>query len=255
MSTPLEDWPRHYFSPGGENPFLFYVVFGCDTGALRLSRSEHRCDAIPDGIDIHDYGPGVHPEVVDEFREGYVWDELVRSDPALAGAVARQTRCTIVRGSVFDDSTLNYFRNTIGLITALLQTGGVAVYDAQSLKWWSPLDWQTSVFAPAAPLPREHVVILCSEESPGMQWLHTRGMRKFGRPDLSIHGVASKHFDAVVDLFNRFIEFQAFGGIIAEGQEIRIRSLPAGMYCMHGGGSEDPDFNNAHVEIRWPAGA
>jgi hypothetical protein len=29
-------------------------------------------------------------------------------------------------------------------------------------------------------------------------------------------------------------------------------SLPAGLMCHHGGSVEDPDFNNVHVEIRWP---
>ncbi len=38
-------------------------------------------------------------------------------------------------------------------------------------------------------MPRQHVVILTSEECSGdgrpLTWFHTRGMRKFGRPDLS----------------------------------------------------------------------
>jgi hypothetical protein len=255
MSTPLEDWPRPYIAAGGEKPFLFYVVFGCDTDELELSRSRHRCDAIPDDIEIHNYGPGVHPEVLDEFRQGYLWDELLRNDPVLAEAVAKQTRCTIVRGPVADDSTLNYFRNTIGLLTCLLDCGGVAIYDPQSLKWWSAETWRTAVFEPAAALPREHVVILVSDDAPGVQWLHTRGMRKFGRPDLSIHGVGADQLDAVLELLNRFIEFQAFGGVIPEGQEIRSKTLPSGMVCTHGGDLDDPDFNNVHVEIHWPTSA
>lgn len=80
-------------------------------------------------------------------------------------------------------------------------------------------------------------------------------MRKFGRPDLGIHRVPSQYHEAVTDLLNRFIEFQAFGGMIREGQEIRIASLPAGMYCTHRGTQEDPDFNNFHVEIKWISGA
>ena len=48
------------------------------------------------------------------------------------------------------------------------------------------------------------------------------------------------------------VEFQAFGGIIDEGQEIRMRSLPPGMTCRHRGDVDDPDFNNMHVEIVWP---
>jgi hypothetical protein len=77
-------------------------------------------------------------------------------------------------------------------------------------------------------------------------------MRKFGRPDLSIHNVPESYDDAVIDLIQRFIELQAFGGIIEEGHEVRMRSLPPGMTCHLGGDLEDPAFNNVHVEITPP---
>jgi hypothetical protein len=76
-------------------------------------------------------------------------------------------------------------------------------------------------------------------------------MRKFGRPELSIHDVPDELYDPIIDLFERFIELQAFGGVIAEGQDIRMKTLPAGMTCHHQGDLEDPDFNNTHVEIKW----
>jgi hypothetical protein len=76
-------------------------------------------------------------------------------------------------------------------------------------------------------------------------------LRKFGRPDLSVHNVPPSLQEGVIDLCNRFIEFQAFGGVIEEGQGIRMRGLPEGMTCHHGGDLDDPDFNNVHVEITW----
>ena len=106
------------------------------------------------------------------------------------------------------------------------------------------------MFEPAGPVPRHHVVILVSDEEDGPgRWYHTRGMIKFGRPDLSVHHVTPALVDAVVDLCNRFIEMMAFGAIIAEGQEIRMRALPSGWRCRHGGSLEDPEFNNRHIEI------
>jgi hypothetical protein len=92
-------------------------------------------------------------------------------------------------------------------------------------------------------------VILVSEEPNGTEWVHTRGLRKFGRPDLSVHGVSLLNKPGVIDLCNRFIELQAFGGAILEGQEIRMQSLPPGMRCHRRGDVDDPDFNNVHVEI------
>jgi hypothetical protein len=227
MTTVLEDWERKHYSEGGDLPFLFYVVFGSDANELRLSRSKHRCDSVPDGVAISSYGPNTHPEVLNEFRQGYLWNELRKEESSLANEVEAQTKCVIVQGTVADDTSLNYFRNTIGLLTGLLDAGGVAIYDPQSFKWWSSEKWRATVFEPAAALPREHVVILVSDEGHQAKWVHTRGMRKFGRPDLSTHGVLPDYFDSVVDLLNRFIEFQAFGGVIPEGQEIRMQSLPS----------------------------
>jgi hypothetical protein len=57
----------------------------------------------------------------------------------------------------------------------------------------------------------------------------------------------------VIDLCERFIELQAFGARIAEGQEVRMKTLPWGMTCHHAGDLDDPDFNNVHVEITPPA--
>lgn len=98
------------------------------------------------------------------------------------------------------------------------------------------------------------MVILTSEEpaSADRTWFHTRGLRKFGRPDISVHNVGAGYHDAIIDLCERFVELQAFGGIIDEGQEIRMRSLPAGAVARHDGSLDDEDFNNVHVEIVWP---
>lgn len=251
----LPNWPRNSYQACDKNIFLFYVVFGANADDLRLSRSKYRCDGVPYGVELLAYGPGQHPEVLDSFREGYLWEDLRTRQPALAKVIAEQTECVVLRGTLPDEASLNYFRNAIGLLTCLLDSGGVAIYDPQSFVWWSHSDWKTKIFEPALPQPSEHVVILVSDEGDGTQWFHTRGLRKFGRPDLSLHGVPVESREAVTDLFNRFICFQAFGGLIAQGQEIRMRTLPDGMVCVHGGNDDDPDFNNVHVEILWPSAA
>lgn len=88
MPTELEDWPREHYVPGGGEPLLFYVLFGKPTAGNPLSASKYRCPEIPAGIAVMQYGPEKHPETVDSFREGYLWEELKRNDPALAEQVA-----------------------------------------------------------------------------------------------------------------------------------------------------------------------
>jgi hypothetical protein len=117
-------------------------------------------------------------------------------------------------------------------------------------KWWSAHEWREHAFEPAGAVPRHHVVILVSDEpDERSRWYHTRGMLKFGRPDLSVHGVVPELEPAVKDLCERFIEMQAFGAVIPEGQEVRMNGLPPGWRCRHGGDLDDPEFNNRHVEI------
>lgn len=249
MENSLLDWPRPLYQPGAHKPFLFYVIFGVDVSALNVSRSTHQCAGVPEGLSLHSYGPGSNPEVPDQFREGFLWDELRARSPELAEQVAAQTTCVIIRGEVEDDASLDYLRDTIGLIVAMLDSGGIAVFDSQRFQWWTASAWRDQVFGaePADPYP--HIVILTSPESDGRLWYHTRGMRKFGRPDLSMHGVTPTERNGATEMFNRFIRTQADGAIIPEGQRISMAGLPDNLYCRHRGHLDDPDFNNVHVEI------
>lgn len=214
-----------------------------------LSRSIYRSDGIPDGLSVVLYGPTVHPETVASFRNGYLWDQLKKREPELASHISAQDSCFVLQGTFMDPRTLDYLRDTVGLITHLLDHGGVAVFDPQMFEWWSPQKWKERIFDPDGPVPRHHTVILLSEDAPGTEWIHTRGLRKSGRPDLSVHRVPPSLKEGVIDLCNRFIELQAFGGVVVEGQEIQMKSLPPGMRCHHKGDVEDPDFNNVHLDI------
>lgn len=253
MATEMNSWPRPHFTPGGGEPLLFYVALGdIDSGAA-LSRSKYRSEGIAPGLQLSSYSSETHADVLDDFRQGHAWDELLRTDPALAGAVERSPICLILRGAPTESTNLNYLRDTVGLLTFFLDHGGVTIYDLQTITWWSPAAWKSQIFEPAAPAPGRHVVILSSPEKvPGAKWFHTRGMRKFGRPDISVHNVKPDHEAGVIDLCNRFIQLQAEGGVVPEGQEIRTASLPSGGVVHHRGDLDDPDFNNLHIEISWP---
>ena len=233
---------------------MVYAVFGKFDGGLQLSRSRHRSGGPPEGVKMSQLRREKDPKAFEEFEQG-VFGQLLEKQPSLAGAVRSAPHCLLVRGTVRDPKDLTYLRETVGVLAAALDSGGVAVLDPQRLTWWSPGEWREQIFVPDASVPRHHVVILVSEEKdgmPGTEWIHTRGLRKFGRPDLSIHRVKPEHKAAVLDLCNRFLEMQAFGARIPEGQPITMSTLPSGMTCHHGGSLEDVDFNNVHLEIRWP---
>ena len=138
----------------------------------------------------------------------------------------------------------------MGLITYLLDQGGCAIYDPQMFHWWQPAEWKQLVFEPGQPAPRRHTVVLVSAEDSSTKWFHTRGMRKFGRPDISVHNVPPELEDGAMDLCNRLIDYQASGHIVRDGQEVRLSSLPMGGVIHNAGDLEDPDFNNVHLDVR-----
>ena len=251
MTTQLEPWIRTGYVAGGGAPFLFYVAYGNIDSKAPHSRSKYRCEGIPNGISMMSYGPDQHPEVPGSFHEGFLWDQLQAEHPKLAAAVEQYDRCIVLRGTPADATSLNYFRDTIGLITYVLDHGGCAIYDPQMLRWWSAAEWQEQSTAPASTVARKHTVILVSdEEDPSLKWYHTRGMRKFGRPDISVHSVTALQSNAVVNLCNRLIEQLAAGHIIADGQHIRMPGLPQGTTARNAGDLDDPDFNNVHLDIQ-----
>ena len=131
MNLSIENWTRPYYASGGGDAFLFYVVYGPVPRDFSLSGSKYRCDAIPEGIELGSYGPTSHPETLDTFRSGYLWDKFQRTNSTVANDVANQTECLVIRGTISDPPDLIYLRNVVGFITWCLDSGGVAIFDPQ----------------------------------------------------------------------------------------------------------------------------
>jgi hypothetical protein len=255
MSAELQSWPRPHFAPGGGNPLLFYVVFGAFDLSRPLGRSKYRTAGVPPWLELVSYDRAKQPDVFADYQSDKMWELLKRDATILAAEAEQAPHCVALRGEPADPPTLDYFRDTVGIVTWLLDAGGLAVYDPQMLWLWGADEWREEVFEPNAPNPDRHTAILVSPEDAGTSWYHTRGMRKYGRPDLSVRGVGEAHADGVTLMIERFVELQALGGLIPDGEVIRMASLPANGVCRHAGSHDDPDFNNAHVEIAWPPGA
>lgn len=251
-SGQLKTWERQYYEPGGGDAFLFYAIFGEFQQPLDLSQSKYRSRGVPQELKV-----GIHRDWLDEpnikvFIEGYL-GEMLAGMPDLHKAIRSSPECIIIAGTIPDPANLNYLRDTVGFITALSANGAVGVYDPQRFAWWSPATWTERIFLPNAVVPRNHCIILVSEDSESSEarWIHTRGLRKFGRPDISVRGVRKEYMETATEICNRLIDHQAFGLVVPDGQAIRVDGLPDGIVCRHAGDLEDPDFNNVHIEIRF----
>lgn len=244
-------WERIHFLPSEDNVFSFFVIFGDFEDAINIAASKYNFTEVPENTDIVKYHDDASPEYRDDFRSGYLWEELCQDDPELAEEIKMAPSCMVIRTEIGDQETLDYLRNIIGLVTYFLDNGGVSVYEPQCFKWWHPDKWKDIIFSPKEPTVFQHTTILVSEQANGNLWYHTRGMRLFARSDISVHNVIKDYADDVHEMINRFIEFQALGGIIDDGKKIKIQGLPDTMWCEHKGDEDDPDFNNKHVEIFW----
>lgn len=226
---------------------LLYVVYGQFPLEMKVSQSKYRCAGLAEECDLRKVERSANkPLPFTEAEYG-----RVIQDTALFARIGEATECGHIRCEISDPPDLNYLRDIIGVTTYLLDNGGFAVADPQQFELYDAQRWHREIFHSGTPNVLRHVKILYSDEPDG-RWYRTRGLRKFGRPDLSVVGVPKEYFTSVIQMCNRFIELQALGGWIPEGQEIRMKSLPPGLRCHHAGSLEDPDFNNAHVEIAWP---
>ncbi len=253
--TELLSWPRPHFTPGGGDAVLFYAVFGDFDLTKPLIGSHYRTSGLPSWLKMVQHNREKNGDVLKDFKTGKAWELIQRDSPLLAAQSEKAPECVGVQAIVPDPATLDYFRDVIGVVTWLLDVGGVTVFDPSMLWMWPAEEWRNEAFQSGEPNPDRHTTIMVSPQEDGTNWYHTRGMRKYGRPDLSVHGVGPNHADAVSLMIERLIEFQALGGIIAEGKTIEESTLPAGGVCHHAGSLENQDFNNLHVEIKWPTGA
>lgn len=247
-------WPRPQWQDSGEQAFLLWFVFGDFEPGFTIDAPRYRTRGTPPGIDVVRYANRAL-----ERWDGYplagtlgrlLWDE----DARLFERAKRAGECVMLRGALADPADLDALRDLLGTITALTDLGGVAVVDPQTLSMFDAANWRRRFFATDAFVARDHVLILCSEDDEATDRLHvhTRGLRKFARPDVSVRNVPPTAAALAGELAERFVEFQCAGGLVTDGHEVEFDGTPGGLFVRLAGTLEDPAFNNRHIALHWP---
>lgn len=246
----LTPWPRPQYQPGGSNALVYYVMYGRFREGADVSAKTYRTAGFPRGVDLKYLTRANQQDL--PFVNDLLTNTVGKDNPALFATIKAAPECLIFHGELPDPHDLNYLRDLAGLIMFSLDHGAVAVLDVPQLRIYDPAAWRKEIFAPQPPLLGQQVGILISDEDGGTRWFRTRGLRKFGRPDLSFHKVSRTNETAVAELFKQFIILEAEGGLISEGTQVQMAALSPGLTCHYAGKLDDPDFNNVHVEFRWP---
>ena len=254
MSDPITipAWQRPHWQPSDEEVLLQFYVFG-HFGAVRVPSSDYGSLGLPTEIESTN-----HYHSALRQWEGYplkgAMGRMFKDDAPEAYKIAVDApEVLIVRGKLKDSADTEYLRDTLGVLAGLLDIGGVAILDPQTLSLLDADAWRRQyLIRDGAPI-RNHLLILRDGEAePGHSWIHTRGMRKFGRPDISIRHVPDRAIDRAGIMCERLVELEVLGAHFIDGQTLDIEGIPGGVVLHLVGGLEAPQFNNTYVEFHWP---
>jgi len=251
--TAAPSWPRPHWQPSDEEAVLLFFVFGAFPEDLAIPAVRYGSPGLPDGVELQRFQNAVLSK-----WEGYplagALGELLREDSPEAFAAAKAAPHVVaIRGRFADREALDYLRDTLGVVAALTDIGGKAVVDPQILSLFDAASWREHYLIKGGAPTRHHVLILCSpEETKGRSWIRTRGMRKFGRPDISLTNVPDREIDRAGALAERFVDLGALGAHFEEGQTVEVDGVAGGLTVALSGDETDPLFNNSHAAMRWP---
>jgi len=242
---------RPCYEETDRRPYLFYAVLGARAEELRVSRSRHHVEELPEGLALSGFQRPKHDAYMDALLGGALGIILNRRDHALYEKAKAVQSWLVLRGEVQKDHTLDYLRDALGFVQAAVETGASAVLDLQMLELYSAAEWSEKVFS-FQYHPYCHVNAMISPEEGGTFWLHTRGMRKFGRPDIGMTGVPREGLEQAKAAIDQMIFYSAQGALF--GCPVKLHTdtdKTCTVYPKLTGDLEDPDFNNDHYSLRW----
>ncbi|SHL82238.1 hypothetical protein [Rhodanobacter sp. OK091] len=255
MSNPITipAWQRPHWQASDEEILLQFYVFG-KFDAVRVPSADYGSPGLPPGIEaVSHYHSALRQW--DGYPLKGAMGRMFKDDAPEAWQIAFDApEVMVVRGRLKDSQATGYLRDTLGVLAGLLDIGGTAILDPQILSLLDAGEWRRKyLIRDGAPI-RNHLLILRDGEStPDHSWIHTRGMRKFGRPDISIRQVPDRAVDRAGLLCEKLVELEALGAHFTDGQRLDIEGVPSGVVVHLRGGLDDPQFNNTYVEFQWPA--
>jgi len=249
---PFPAWERPYWQPSEEEILLHFYVFG-NFKPTRVPSAPYGSDGLPEGMEATSYHNSVLKDWEGYPLKGALGDVFKDDAPEAYAKAIAAPQVMVVRGQLKDTPDTGYLRDTFGVLAGLLDIGGEAIVDAQILSLFGADDWRRRYLVrDGAPL-RSHVLIMCDDdEQSGKQWVHTRGMRKFGRPDVSVRNVPTDKINHAGVLCENLIQMQALGAHFEDGQALDVEGMAHPLVAQVSGDRGDPNFNNSYIAYDWP---
>jgi hypothetical protein len=221
----IEPWTRPAFQPTGATATAMLVVFA-DDDVLGAAPDLQLKGAVPAGspvaaLDLRGHHHADRPEWMDGWRGGAV-RTIAERDLGDLGRLDDAKCCYSVTVTVDDPRDLTHLQLAWAVAAALARQGAFAVLDVHAVTW---LPGPAVADLPAdRPFVVQREVSLTAETTPAPGFghpVHTRGMVKFGRPDL-VAGVAADGIEHTAQVLNHLARMLAEGHVLTPGQLLRF---------------------------------
>jgi hypothetical protein len=223
----IPDWPRPHHKPSASKASLFYLVFGEPPAHLNVKRAIHHVDELPPQLQVSIHGRGDDAAWFDGWLSAPVGAEIPLVFGDDAQQVYRADKVAAVRAEFNDPASLAYLRNTVGVVGAIAEAGAVAIFDVAALTWWRPAEWRRRFVERSAFHIGDHIFTAVAQEPGGLS-MQTRGMGKFGRPELLVrHLPGPRDLDGPVvrdaaSVLDGLANYLARGGVVDPGQTMHL---------------------------------
>ena len=200
---------RKFYMNVDHKPALFYVVFGVSADDLVVYGEKYHINEKPKGIEIFVLNREHYSEYMDTFFSEELGAVMEDNNPELYYKCKAAKNCVVIAGKVKNDETFDYMKNVIGIIEALCDKGAYGIMDIHAWLIMNPKEWHDKYFEKEID-PLDHIDISFGV-SGGESWVKTRGMVKFGRPDIQMEHIALSKTNDYTEIINRMIYCSGHG--------------------------------------------
>ncbi|MEU4693657.1 hypothetical protein [Actinoplanes sp. NPDC023714] len=221
----IDPWLRPSFRPTGRDAIVALIAFA-DEDVLGAEPDLRLGAALPESapvanLDLRVHHHAVSPDWIDGWRTGALRNLAARKLDDL-GRLDAASCCYSIAVAAEDPADLTHLQLGWAVAAAIAEAGAFAILDAHAANWLpGPA---VASLSPHRPFTVQQEVSLTAETEPVPGFghpVHTRGMVKFGRPDL-VAGVPADRIEETGRILNHLARMLAEGDNLTPGQQFRI---------------------------------
>lgn len=228
MSSAITPWPRPLMQPGGRPNVFHLFCFSPGPLAADVPMSAARF-GMPSKessgfCDVRQLPRALDPQWFDGFRQGSL-RSLAQSALGDLGALDAATEVSVIITTREDADDLGHLQAAWAIAQWTVARGATVVLDAQANRFWSAAD--VADWAPRRPFILSsdvNLVVEAEGTSDQPATVHTRGLAKFGRPDLVALAVPPARWDAVAGVLRALAAQLVLGAVLRPGDSLAIEA-------------------------------